>query len=44
VAGVKDLLEDIVARGIDPSRKRLFVIDRSKALRNAVDTVYDKYN
>ena len=39
-AVVKDLLEDIVARGIDPSRKRLFVIDGSKALRNAVDTVF----
>ncbi|GAH46688.1 unnamed protein product, partial [marine sediment metagenome] len=39
-AVVKDLLEDIVARGVDPSRKRLFVIDGSKALRNAVDTVF----
>ena len=37
---VKDLLEDIVARGIDPNRKRLFVIDGSKALRNAVETVF----
>ncbi len=39
-AVVKNLLEDIVARGIDPSRKRLFVIDGSKALRNAVETVF----
>ena len=37
---VKDLLEDIVARGVDPSRKRLFVIDGSKALRNAVNAVF----
>lgn len=37
---VKNLLEDIVARGIDPSRKRLFVIDGSKALRNAVNAVF----
>jgi transposase-like protein len=39
-AVVKNLLEDIVARGIDPSRKRLFVIDGSKALRNAVNAVF----
>jgi len=39
-AVVTDLLENIVARGIDPNRKRLFVIDGSKALRNAVDSVF----
>jgi putative transposase len=37
---VKDLLEDMVARGLDPSRKRLFVIDGSKALRNAIDAAF----
>jgi putative transposase len=37
---VKDLLEDVVARGLDPNRKRLFVIDGSKALRNAVNVVF----
>jgi hypothetical protein len=33
-AACKDLLEDLVARGLDPKRKRLFVIDGSKALRS----------
>lgn len=37
---VKDLLEDMVARGLDPNRKRLFVIDGSKALRNAIDATF----
>jgi len=41
---VKNLLEDIVARGINPSRKRLFVIDGSKALRNAIDLVFGNNN
>jgi putative transposase len=34
-AVVKDLLEDLVTRGLDPNRKRLFVIEGSKALRAA---------
>jgi transposase-like protein len=34
------LLEDIVARGVDPKRKMLFVIDGSKALRAAVNAVF----
>ena len=35
---VKDLLADLVARGVDPAR-RLFVVDGSKALRTAIDAV-----
>jgi putative transposase len=34
------LLEDIVARGVDPQRKMLFVIDGSKALRAAINAVF----
>jgi len=41
---VKDLLTDIVARGLDPSRRRLFVIDGSKALRKAIDEVFGDQN
>ena len=37
---VKGLLEDLVARGVKPGRRRLFVIDGSKALRSAIDAVY----
>jgi len=37
---VKGLLEDLVARGVTPDRRRLFVIDGSKALRAAIDAVY----
>jgi len=37
---VKELLEDLVARGIDPDQKRLFVIDGSKALRTAINAVF----
>jgi putative transposase len=40
----KRLLEDLVERGVKPTRRRLFVIDGSKALRAAVDTVYGKDN
>ncbi len=36
----KALLEDLVARGLDPKRRRLFVIDGSKALRKAIDEVF----
>jgi len=35
-----DLLNDLVERGIKPDRLRLFVIDGSKALRNAVNAVF----
>lgn len=41
---VKDLLKDLVARGLDPKRKRLFVIDGSKALRAAIDEVFGRAN
>ncbi len=34
------LLEDLVGRGLDPTRRRLFVIDGSKALRKAIDLVF----
>jgi len=37
---VKDLLADLVARGVDPARRRLFVIDGSKALRAGIDAVF----
>jgi len=37
---VTELLEDIVARGVDPKRKMLFVIDGSKALRAAINVVF----
>ena len=40
----KVLLEDLVARGVKPSRRRLFVIDGSKALRSAIDAVYGRDN
>jgi putative transposase len=38
------LLEDLVARGIRPDRRRLFVIDGSKALRAAIDQVFGPEN
>jgi len=41
---VKGLLEDLVARGVKPGRRRLFVIDGSKALRSAIDAVYGTDN
>jgi len=40
----KRLLEDLAARGLKPGRRRLFVIDGSKALRAAVDAVYGPDN
>ena len=43
-AVVKGLLEDLVARGVKADRKRLFVIDGSKALRAAIDAVYGEQN
>jgi len=39
-AVVTALLEDVVARGVDPQRKLLFVIDGSKALRAAINAVF----
>jgi transposase-like protein len=43
-AAAKALLEDLVARGVKPGRRRLFVIDGSKALRAAIDSVYGAEN
>jgi transposase-like protein len=40
----KGLLENLVERGLDPQRKRLFVIDGSKALRAAIDAVFGSQN
>jgi transposase-like protein len=37
---VKGLLERLVERGVRPDRRRLFVIDGSKALRAAIDAVF----
>jgi putative transposase len=39
-AVVKDLLEDLVARGLNPERRYLFVIDGAKALRAAIERVF----
>ena len=38
------LLADLVERGLDPTRRRLFVIDGSKALRRAIDEVFGSAN
>jgi transposase-like protein len=40
----KALLEELVARGVKPGRRRLFVIDGSKALRKAIDQVFGEHN
>ena len=40
----KALLEDLLRRGVKPGQRRLFVIDGSKALRAAIDTVFGKQN
>ena len=37
---VKALLRDLVERGLDPGRARLFVIDGAKALTSAITTVF----
>jgi putative transposase len=39
-AAVEDLLEQLVARGVNPQAKRLFVIDGAKALRAAIHKVF----
>ncbi len=41
---VTALLEDLVARGLRPDRRRLFVIDGAKALRKAIDAVFGAAN
>jgi putative transposase len=38
------LLHDLVERGVSPFRRRLFVIDGSKALRKAIDQVFGENN
>lgn len=38
----KSLLEDLVARGLKPDRRYLFVIDGAKALRAAIEKVFGK--
>lgn len=38
------LLEDLVARGLRADRRRLFVIDGAKALRNAIGRVFGSSN
>jgi len=43
-AAATALLEDLAARGVKPGRRRLFVIDGSKALRAAIDAVYGADN
>src|SRR6266852_2190653 len=40
----QELLEDLVARGVRPGRRRLFVIDGSKALRQGIEAVYGSTN
>jgi len=39
-ASVTSLLESLVERGLEPSRRYLFVIDGSKALRSAISRVF----
>ena len=36
----KDLLEQLVTQGVDPKRRRLFIIDGSKALRTAINAIF----
>ena len=36
----KDLLQHLIEHGVDPKRRRLFVIDGSKALRTAINAVF----
>jgi transposase-like protein len=39
---VKGLLEDLIGRGLDPSRPRLYVLDGGKALHKGVTDVFGK--
>jgi putative transposase len=39
-AACRDLLQNLVERGLDPELERLFVIDGSKALRSAINAVF----
>ena len=40
----KALLRDLFERGVEPDRRRLFVVDDSKALRKAIDEIYGADN
>jgi len=37
---VKDLLSDLIARGVDPQREHLFVIDGATALAAAIEELF----
>ncbi len=39
----KDLLAQLVAQGVDPKRRRIFVIDGSRALRTAINAVFGEH-
>ena len=39
----KNLLEQLVVQGVDPKRRRLFVIDGSQALRAAIHAVFGEH-
>jgi transposase-like protein len=39
----KELLADLVVRGVHPDQKRLFAIDGSKALRTAINAVFGSH-
>jgi transposase-like protein len=41
---VRGLLEKLVAAGLTPEQRRLFIIDGSKALRSAIDSVFGLHN
>lgn len=43
-ASVTSLLESLVERGLEPSRRYLFVIDGSKALRSAIRRVFSNHS
>ena len=43
-AAVEDLLEQLVARGVSPKAKRLFVIDGAKALRAAIAKIFGPHH
>src|SRR5271157_4779966 len=43
-ASCVSLLESLVERGLDPTKKYLFAIDGSKALRSAIDRVFGAEN
>ena len=42
-AAAKDLLQHLVAHGVDPARRRLFIIDGSKALAKAIRRSFGRH-